>query len=308
MAEETAKPLVEGQVPPQAPVQGVVSSDSKLVQTGFASEGVSLEETGSERPSWLPEGVDKVEDLKAYFEKTGAFAPKADDTPVDPTRAATEEGKPQSAQEAPKVRTDEEIIADLQAAGGLYADPKYQPHALIFEKTGDLTPEQRQQAATDLNVPLEYVNTFVDQSKQLRQVASSASETSKALVDNLTATARTERLEVIGGEQHFESFNKWASDPANVKPAELKAYNEAPNEATARALLSKFAEAWKQAGNGPGGRDLTQEGRQEGEGASGGVQGYASQAEMLEDMGKPQYKSDPAFRNKVAARVAASGF
>jgi hypothetical protein len=38
------------------------------------------------------------------------------------------------------------------------------------------------------------------------------------------------------------------------------------------------------------------------------AQGYASQREMVSDMGKPEYRHDPAFRAKVEARVAASSF
>lgn len=304
MADEVKAPIapVEGQIAPQAPIAGTLSSDGKA-RTAFVSEGVSLEDTGSERPAWLPEGVDKVEELQDFFEKKGKFAPKEGATTEEVTPpAATEEANKEPA----KARTDEEIIADLTKAGGIYADPKYQPHALVFEKTGDLTAEQRQQAATDLNVPLEYVNSFVEQAKQLRQANTTANTSSQLASEMLSAQVRNERLSIIGGEEHFEGFNKWVSDPANVPAAELDAYNKATDEATARALLSKFASSWKQAGNGAGPRDLTQEGQQGGDGAQGGVQGYASQAEMLEDMGKAQYRTDSAFRNKVAARVAAS--
>lgn len=38
------------------------------------------------------------------------------------------------------------------------------------------------------------------------------------------------------------------------------------------------------------------------------VEGYASKAEMVRDMGKPEYRNDPEYRAKVEARVASSRF
>jgi hypothetical protein len=103
-----------------------------------------------------------------------------------------------------------------------------------------------------------------------------------------------------GGEEQFKQMSAWAAK--NMQPAEITAYNEAVesgDEAKMRfavsGLKSRFTSAFGSAPN------LVQGG------TVPVTNGYASQAQMMADMAKPEYRADPAFRDLVMKRIEASG-
>jgi hypothetical protein len=112
-------------------------------------------------------------------------------------------------------------------------------------------------------------------------------------------SAANEIIAAAGGAEKFNAMRQWAT--ANMKPEEIKAYNEAVNsnnkyvaQLAVKDLAERFTKAYGTDPNLVGGKP-----------ASGTVR-YASQAEMLRDMADPRYNTDEAFRQKVYARIQAT--
>lgn len=303
MVDEPNAPAVAAPDPQSS--GAMVSSNGGITSGTQAASAGDNPEGG--RPEWLPEGVNSVDELPDYFRKQEAGAKveaQVADPLVKPARDEAPKGEDEAAK--PGVRTDDEIKAGLKEKGGIYADPKYEPYALAFEKNGDLTAEERTKAATDFGVPQAFIDSWVEQSKELRTATTAAKASAQQSSEMLTAQLRTERLAIVGGEDQFKEFNTWATE--NLTKGQLDAYNSAPNEDTARELLSSYADKWKRAGNGPGARDATEGKAVEDTSGRSGVKPYESQAEQLADQGSQKYKTDPAFRNAVQQRIAISNY
>jgi hypothetical protein len=129
----------------------------------------------------------------------------------------------------------------------------------------------------------------------------------QAAVDSYIAgqTAISEKLvsdlqAVAGGKEKFTATIEWAA--ANLSAEDKAAYNAAVDSGDVRlaklALQGVVAQYTEANGSPP---SLIEGG--EGSGSSG-VAPYASNAQVVADMSTKAYKTDPAFRAKVAARLA----
>lgn len=105
--------------------------------------------------------------------------------------------------------------------------------------------------------------------------------------------------EAAGGREQLEAMQGWAKNV--LSPAEIDSYNKAVSGSredmtqAITALRSRYeAEYGRQPGL-IGGRN-----------AVAAVPGYSSRSEMTADMRNPQYSKDPAFRAKVASKIAAT--
>lgn len=109
----------------------------------------------------------------------------------------------------------------------------------------------------------------------------------------------TELHDIAGGEKRFQAAHAWAG--AALPQEQRQAYAEA---LTAGPEQAKFAvqgvcAAYERAmGGAP---RLTR-----GEAMAGGEGAFASAAEVAEAIRDPRYKKDPAYRAKIAARLARS--
>jgi hypothetical protein len=132
----------------------------------------------------------------------------------------------------------------------------------------------------------------------------------KAIVDNyltLTRNENTRQTELahqhVGGEANMTELLGWAAQ--NLAPAEIAHYNTMLGtrdgwKPALDVIAAKMSAAAKTAG----------EPRLQG-GVSAprnGEGGYSSRAAMMKDMASPQYQTDPAFRAKVAQKLAGSRF
>jgi hypothetical protein len=130
----------------------------------------------------------------------------------------------------------------------------------------------------------------------------------REIVENYVALAkesgaRQTELAVahVGGEEKMNALLEWAGK--SLSEAEKVEYNKMLGnrnqwKVALDTLMAKQAGAVKTAGeptlvNGGGRPNSSPE------------VGYASREEMVKDMSSPQYFSDPAFRQRVAAKVAA---
>lgn len=129
----------------------------------------------------------------------------------------------------------------------------------------------------------------------------------KNLVDDYIAgrQARAAQFETsikaeVGGDERYGEMLEWAK--ANLTPAEIAAYNSAVSSGNADqaklAALGLSAKFGKAVGQEPQ--------RMLGGQRAGGDDVFESTAQVTEAMRDPRYKSDPAFRAKVQAKLARS--
>lgn len=112
--------------------------------------------------------------------------------------------------------------------------------------------------------------------------------------------------DAIGGKEEFVKLAQWAGD--NLSEEQKEVYNQAVNQGNeAQAVFAAEAlRAMREVNNikthGYQG-DVT---RPTGADQSSPSQGYESTAQMQVDMADTRYRSDPAFRAKVASKIAAT--
>lgn len=192
--------------------------------------------------------------------------------------------------------TDEQLIARMNEAGGIYADPIYQPFAVQFERQGDLTSEQRAAAAAAFGVPQSLVDTFVDNQVALRDLQPVALE-----------VAAKPYWDVVGGKEEFAKFGKWGRD-GGLTQQEQDDYKQAlqSSPAGAIAMLKGFNERYKEATKVP--FDATESAGGEGPSGSSKPTPFASLDEQTKAMQDPRYQSDEAYRAEVARRMSVSNY
>lgn len=106
----------------------------------------------------------------------------------------------------------------------------------------------------------------------------------------------------VGGTEAFQQMAEWAA--VSASEADLKTYNDLVGTGDPGKIESamKFLKSAYESANGtPATRKVQGEGNR---GAGSDV--YESRAQLTSDMKDPRYKTDPAFRSKVEAKVMRS--
>jgi len=151
-----------------------------------------------------------------------------------------------------------------------------------FSQKGALSPESYEKLEK-AGVPRNYVDQYIEGQRAR------------------AALYESEVKSVAGGDQAFNEMVDWAR--SNLSPQEIAAYNAAvdtgsPDQAklAVAGIYQKFSQA------------RPSEPRLVRGGTSGATQGesYESIAQLTKDMASPEYKSDPAFRTKVQAKLSRS--
>lgn len=172
--------------------------------------------------------------------------------------------------------TQQEEVADPQDAvnkAGLdWDDLNYKIGA-----NGDIDASDYQ-ALMQLGIPEETIRTHV------------------AMVSQQVQNHVAQVTEAFGGQEQWAQTQAWAD--RNLSQGEIDHLNQilaGPDYRMAVELLQQRAGTAMQTGvqSTPG---------------TNQAQPYASQAEMVADMRKPEYKRDPAFRQSVQSRAAVSAF
>jgi protein-tyrosine-phosphatase len=115
----------------------------------------------------------------------------------------------------------------------------------------------------------------------------------------LVQSQATELVSTIGGEENYKAMAEWAQ--STLSEAEINAYDKAielDKETAKMAVQGMYAQYIKAVGKAP---NLVQ-----GTQAQPGSEVFHSIAEVRAAMGDPRYKTDAAYRQSVANRVAAS--
>ena len=119
----------------------------------------------------------------------------------------------------------------------------------------------------------------------------------------LVETQRTSLINAGGGEQAVEAMFGWAAE--HLDPKEVETYNAKFDAGGSDALMAMehLRARFQESGHGFGFNG----GRVGGANTpSGDTSVYTSTAQVTKDMQSAEYKSDPAFRKKVADKIARS--
>lgn len=220
-----------------------------------------------ERPQWLPEKFKTPEDLaKAYAELESKIGKQPEKAPED---------KPQDLPDPTKA-TDAEVDKTLADRGLNLAD-----FSAEFAEKGELSPESYKKleaAGIDKNT----VDLYI--------------EGQKALAVQFETSVKAE----VGGDETYAQMVDWAK--SNLSPSEINAFNAAVSsgniDQAKLAVLGLQARYTSVNGSEPkkviGGK------------ASTTADVFESTAQLTAAMRDPRYKTDPAYRADVQAKLARS--
>lgn len=255
-----------------------------------APEAPAQSSTG-ERPAWLPEKFQSPEAMAASYKELEAKFHGNAPGGSSPTQAPAAPEAPAPVEPITPAPTDApaESAAEDDAAKqiGEKAGFDFTNYQVEFETKGDVTPENREAIAKGLENVL---------GPQAREIVDTYIDGRRALIQNDRSLYHQE----AGGAEAYAEMINWASK--NLPKAEIDAFNDAV--ATKNKHATMFAirglRSTYEAQNGRSASLVT------GSGPSAAVHGYTSSAQMQADMSSKQYKTDPAFRAQVAAKLARS--
>lgn len=113
--------------------------------------------------------------------------------------------------------------------------------------------------------------------------------------------AQDELLKDVGGVDTYNTALQWAAE--NWSESQISEYNtalESANPAAAKLLAKSLIDGMNSGTTTPTSYHAGPTG------VPPVNTGYETKSDMMKDMGDPRYKSDPAYRNKVAQKVAAT--
>lgn len=282
-------------VPPVAPELNTSGQNPLNPDAGqVTSTEIQSGQQAGRQPYW-PEGVNSEEEMGKWYQDNIANKVKPPEGTVeDPDKAATDKA-------AEPELTDDQIRENLKTAGGIYADPRYEPFAIEFQRKGDLTPESVKAAAAAFNVPENAITDFINGQKAQAEIQKRAPE------DATQAMAKV-ALSVIPDAAQVEATMAWAN--ANVPKSTQDAYNAAldrGDQDTVKALLGSFHRDFLATGEGPGRREITAQGGalSQTQQATSSVQPYANALEEAAAVSNPRFGPDKAYTDSVNARLMA---
>jgi hypothetical protein len=238
---------------------------------------VAKAEAASQPPS------DNAEDTNTNTEDRPEWLPEKFKSPEDLAKAYAELEKKQSKPaEAPKADApptdaeEQQVAQELQSKGLDLSEFSNE-----FNQKGELSPESYEKLEK-AGYPRNIVDQYVEGQKAR------------------AALYESEVKSVAGGDKQFSEMVDWAK--ANLTPQEIAAYNAAidsgdPNQAklAVSGIYQKFSTARPQEPN-----------LFKGSTAAPSSDAYESVAQLQKDMASPDYKTDPAFRAKVQAKLGRS--
>lgn len=226
------------------------------------------EQAGQERPEWLPEKFNSVEDMaKAY----GELEKKLGSTPETETKQEVTEETPD-----PETASASEVAEVLNKSG-----VDFDTLQAEFNENGGLN-EDSYKKLEEAGFPKSLVDTWIAGQQAL----------ATDLYDQVFGS--------VGGEESYNQMIEWAGD--NLPQSEIDAFNKAVDSGDINminfAVNGLSARYRSEVGTEP---RLVQG---ETSGTSGGS--FQSAAELTAAMRDPRYQSDPAYRRAVADKLKRS--
>ena len=168
-----------------------------------------------------------------------------------------------------------------QASEAIGANAFEQYSQEYMENDGQLSETSYETLAKDHNFSKELVDSFI--------------QGQEALSNRMLGEVH----DTVGGAEKYQEIMEWAT--ANLAESEIDAYNSTVENGNASsinlALRGVHAKYAAENGFSPSLIQGTGKGR---------AAGYESRQQMINDMAKPEYKTDPAFRETVERRLAST--
>lgn len=239
---------------------------------------LTAEPTAEERPEWLDEKFEKPEDLaKAYKELQAKLGEKKPEAPAEET--AEQKAAREAAEAASPVKPDattEQAEAALKDVG-----LDYNKFSTEIVENGELSAESYAELEGK-GIPKSVVDQYI--------------EGQRAVADK----AITEAQAIVGGAEKYSELMVWAD--ANLSAGEKAAFDKAVTtsnmDQAKLAIAGLYARFQGDVGKTP---DLLN-GNPPGE----STDVYLSNKQVTADMKTDLYKTDPAERARVEAKIARS--
>jgi hypothetical protein len=247
------------------------------------------------RPAWLDPKFQKPEDLANSYKEQQAALTRAQQelSRLKGEKPATDEQPPiAGVQESDEQKPDEEKPNDDEAATKVAdaAGVDLAPYQEEYNTSGDVSEENRVKLAEGLKKVLgDDARAIVDQFIEARKVVH-ANDT-KMFMD------------AAGGQEQYATMTTWAAQ--NLPKEQVEAYNKQVESGDRHSVLFAIEglRAKYEAANGRVPQRITGNGN-----APANAGAFRSAAEMTAAMKDPKYKTDEAYRNDVARRLALSNF
>ena len=234
------------------------------------------------RPAWLPEKFKTAEDMaKSYKELEAKLGGKKDDAP--------KKDQPPQEKKPLEIPKEEKKAGDGQDSTTKEADTalkdvglNLQDFSKEFAEKGALTEESYAKLEAK-GIPKATVDAFIEGQKAAAELA------------NIKMLGET-----VGTQEKFQEMAEWAKTDWDG----LDDYNTAiasGNQAVVKMALNNLKAAFERS---RGSEPKTLIGGKSSSGGESDV--YNSRQEMVKDMQDKRYKNDPAFREKVASKLARS--
>ena len=225
--------------------------------------------SNEDRPDWLPQKFDSVEDMaKAYSElerRMGSNDREDHDTEdyeIDPDFVENE--------------------ATANDADGFLGDLGLEYNAFVedYLANGGALSDDAYAALEDAGIGRDLVDSFINGQE--------------AVLDDMRSTA----FDVVGGRETYEDMVSWAAD--TLSPREVNAFNralETDMDTALFAIQGLYSQYRSDVGQEP--NFITGE-------VSNSAGAFQSVAELTRAMSDPRYEADPAYRQSVAAKLTRS--
>ena len=220
----------------------------------------------SDRPEWLPEKFNSVEDMANAYESLEQKLGSQDD----------EEDEYEEEYEEDDEGDLEEIAEELEEMG-----IDFDALSQEFAELGGLT-EDSYDSLIEAGIPRSMVDQFID-----GQMA-------------VATQMQQEAFEQVGGQEAYEDMVTWASD--TLPEASIDAFNNAVNSGNIETanLAIQGLQAKYRSVNGSEPSLIMGETKS----VTGGV--FDSAAQLTAAMRDPRYSTDSAYRQSVAAKLSRS--
>lgn len=254
------------------PVQPAPTGDEVLLAGKFKTQA-DLENAYKELEKKLGQSKPQQPDQQQQQEQTDTG-----EESEDKTKEGENEGDPD-----PLVEIYGETVGNALKEAGVDA-AKVQSE---FDETGTLSDESFEQFAK-AGYPKEMVEAY------MRGLQQSNDQTVA-----ITETQIGQIKQVAGGDEGYEKMTEWMG--ANLSDEDLNKFNETINTGDFNAVLSAVSEM-----NNRFKTEMGTEGKLLGGKTPAADGGYANEAEYLEAVAKPEYKTSQAYRDQVRAKLAKS--
>lgn len=250
-----------------APVPGSSEYDAAMIAKFDKHTGQGGEPSTPQKPDDIPE---KFWDADKGVVRTEELLKSYKELEKNRTQQHME--KPVEAVDAPK---DSLKLSEAEAAVGVVDMAKFNTE---FMEKGELSTETYESLAKS-GIPKEMVDGYIEGQKALAAERDNAG------------------FNLVGGKEAFDKIASWAKQSLPVSDRE--AFNKAVAGSDAEMKMAMMGlKAQYEASNG---KEPSLAG---GNAAPSGSSGYESTAQMTADMRDPRYKTDTAYRQKVANKLS----